>query len=175
VKTFNGGKHAWEVSVNVGTIKRVKSLLKLDLMEVFADGGKLLDRLLTDPVLLCDVVFVMCKPQADSLGVSDEAFASAMGGDALAAATQALLEELADFFRGKTGQDVFGQIVKKLRTTQSYAAKLVMDRLEAPETDARMQAAVNRMFATSQTDAGTPSGSAPEFSASPPTLSPSPT
>jgi len=50
-------------------------------------------------ILLCDVIFVLVKPQADAAGVSDEQFAAALGGDAILAAQTAFYEELVDFFR----------------------------------------------------------------------------
>ena len=60
--------------------------------------GDLLEQLSTDPILLCDVVYVLCKPEADQQNVTDEQFGQAMAGDAIEHATTALLEELVDFF-----------------------------------------------------------------------------
>ena len=60
--TDNAGRK-WRVAVTVDTIKRVKALRDVDLLE--AVEGKLLDRLIGDPVLLCDILFIVCKPQAD--------------------------------------------------------------------------------------------------------------
>jgi ribosome biogenesis protein Tsr3 len=44
-----------------------------------------------------DVLFVVCKNQADQAGVTDEQFGMAMGGDAIDLATKAFLEELTSF------------------------------------------------------------------------------
>jgi len=73
MKTFtdNGG-HTWTVAINVDAIKRVRSLLKNDLLE--AVEGKLIERLRDDPILLCDVIYVLCKPEADAANISDEQF-----------------------------------------------------------------------------------------------------
>ena len=86
----------WTVAINVDAVKRVKALLGVDLLE--AVEGSLLERLIGDPVLLCDILFVVCKPQADAAGVTDEQFGQAMAGDAIDAATGAFLEALVDFF-----------------------------------------------------------------------------
>jgi hypothetical protein len=86
----------WVVSINVATVKRVRSMLDVDLLEIL--GGKLLDRLIVDPVLLVDVVYVVCKPEADDAAINSEEFGRRMSGDAIAAATRALLEALASFF-----------------------------------------------------------------------------
>ena len=61
--TDNTGR-AWTIAINVDAIKRVKSVAKVDLLE--AVEGKLLERLVGDPILLCDVVYALCKPQADA-------------------------------------------------------------------------------------------------------------
>src|SRR5262245_66052332 len=97
MKTFsdNAGR-IWTLQINVDAIKRVRDLAEVNLLEVVE--GKLLERLISDPVLLCDVIYSVCKPEADAKQVSDEDFGRAMAGDAIEAATTALLEELVGFF-----------------------------------------------------------------------------
>jgi len=92
MKTFtdNAGR-TWTVAINVDAIKRVRDLLEVDLLEVL--DGKLIEKLYRDPVLLCDVVYTACKPEADARSVTDEDFGRAMAGDAIEHAAKALLEE----------------------------------------------------------------------------------
>ena len=92
----------WSVAINVDTVRRVKALASVNLMDVVE--GQLVARLQTDPVLLCDVLYAVCKPQADAQNVTDEDFGRSMAGDAIEAATEALLEDLTDFF--PSGQPV---------------------------------------------------------------------
>jgi len=92
----------WTLTLNVYTVKKVRDLLDVDLLDLSdsgdaKDGNSLLYRLIADPVLLVDVLYVVCKEQADGASVTDEQFGRAMAGDAIDAATRALLEELADF------------------------------------------------------------------------------
>ena len=96
MKTFkdNAGR-TWTVSVDVDAIRRVRTALKVNLTST--DFGAVLEQILSDPVLLCDVLYVICKPEADRQKVSDEDFGRAMAGDAIEHATGALLEELANF------------------------------------------------------------------------------
>ena len=69
MKTFtdNTGR-TWTLSVTVGTIKRVRALCSVDLANIITiEAGKapnvgLLDRLASDPVLLVDVLYAVCKP-----------------------------------------------------------------------------------------------------------------
>ena len=55
MKTFtdNAGR-TWTVAINVDCIKRVKTLLAVNLLD--AIEGKLIEDLVSDPVLLCDVI-----------------------------------------------------------------------------------------------------------------------
>jgi len=101
--TDNAGR-LWTLAVNVAAIKRVRAICDVDLnsiVELDAKNNptaKLLERLSTDPVLLVDVLYAVCKDQADKLGVTDEQFGAAMVGDGIEQASMALLEAIADFF-----------------------------------------------------------------------------
>ena len=101
--TDNMGR-TWTLIVNVAAIKRVRALCGVDLnaiVEVGRDNtptAELLERLSTDPVLLVDVLYAVCKPECDRKNISDEDFGAAMAGDAIEQATSALLDEVVDFF-----------------------------------------------------------------------------
>ena len=141
MKTFkdNAGR-SWTLIVNVAAIKRVRSLLDVNLME--AVEGDLLEQLSTDPILLCDVVYVLCKPEADQQNVTDEQFGQAMAGDAIEHATTALLEELVDFFplaRRRVLQKALG----KLKAVEEKAAKFAEAALNDPKFDAQIDAALS--------------------------------
>jgi hypothetical protein len=88
----------WEVNVHVASVRRVRALLNLDLYSLASDNLKPLSKLLADPCQLCDVLFVLCEPQAEKLGVTDEDFGRGMAGDALARGVDAFLAEVCDFF-----------------------------------------------------------------------------
>lgn len=97
MKPFKDNKdREWQVDVNVTAVKRVKGLLGVDLLT--AGDGKLFQDLARDPVLLTDVVYALCKPQADELKITDEDFGRAMAGEAIDNAVCALMPELVDFF-----------------------------------------------------------------------------
>ena len=105
MKSFTDNKgRIWTLEVTVATIKRVRALCKVDLNSIVEldknnkPSAELLERLSFDPVLLVDVLYAVCKPQADKLGITDEDFGEAMAGDAIEHATTALLEEVIDFF-----------------------------------------------------------------------------
>jgi len=105
MKTFtdNNGR-AWALIINVATLKRVRALCDVDLTKVVEldEKGqpctKLLEQLSSDPVLLVDVLYAICKPECDRQNISDEDFGTAMAGDAIDHAASALLDEIVDFF-----------------------------------------------------------------------------
>ena len=135
--TFNDTTgRTWTISINVDAIRRVRSLLNVNLLD--AVDGKLLEQLVVDPVLLCDILFALVKPEADAKNVTDEDFGRALGGDALDHATTALLEGLADFFPS-TKAAVFRQAIEKLRALEKLALDTAAKRLASGELEQRMR------------------------------------
>jgi len=87
---------SWTLRIDVSAIRRVRKALDVDLLDLA--GGPLLERVAGDPVLLVDLLYALARGQADEQGVDAEAFGAGLVGDAIDAATAALLEALADFF-----------------------------------------------------------------------------
>ncbi len=132
----------WTVEMNVDAVKRVKSLLDVNLLEVV--DGRLIERLAGDPVLLCDVIYAVCKPEADSKNVGDADFGKAMAGDAIEHATTALLEELADFFpQGRRA--VLRKALAKLKAWEGKALDAAEAKLESPELEAQFESALRNI------------------------------
>ena len=165
--TDNAGR-TWTVSVNVDALKRVKGLLGVDLME--AVEGKLLERLIGEPVLLCDVIYAVCKPQADQQNISDEDFGRAMAGDAIDHATAALLEDLVDFFPQRR-RALLRKALGKLRSLEEMVLTAAESRLDSPDLENQLRQAMDKAlneFGTvgerSESNRGLPSGSLRESS-----------
>jgi hypothetical protein len=156
MRTFQDTQgRTWSVTINVDAIRRVRGLLNINLLD--AVEGKLLERLVSDPVLLCDILFALVKPEAEAKNVSDEDFGRALGGDVLDHATNALLEELVDFFpSGK--RTVFRKALDKLKVLEEMALETATRRLESTELEQKMAAALVSI-------PGDSSGSSPESSA----------
>jgi len=142
VKTFqDSAGRTWSVSIHIDAVKRVRDLVGVDLLE--AVGGKLLDKLTTDPVLLCDVLFALCKEEADTRGVTDVEFGKGLAGDAIDGATTAFLEELVSFFpKGRRG--VLAKVIKKLGMVQSRVIEAAETRLDSPELEAEIEQAITQ-------------------------------
>ena len=153
----NAGR-TWTVEINVAALKRVRGLTGVDLMQVIE--GTLIEKLIRDPVLLCDVVYTVCKTEADTRTppVSDEEFGRAMAGDAIEAATSAVLEELVGFCPSPRDRANLGRVLQATTRVMERARDLVEQKLSSGELD-RL---ADRLLET----AGASSTSAPESSGS---------
>lgn len=130
MKTFeDADKRLWEVVVNVNSVKRVRDLARVDLLD--AAAGNLLERLADDPCLLVNVLYALCKPQADALKIGDEDFGRAMIGGVLDAAASALVEDLLDFFPRAQRVRSLGRLVTagETRAVEMAAARAAVTRL----------------------------------------------
>ena len=116
----------WNVTVNVGAIKRVRDLLGVDLLDVA--NGDLLSRLADDPCLLVDVLFALCKPEADAAKVTDEDFGRGMVGDALDSGAGVLMKELLDFFPSALHARALVKMFREMKEHQATVSELATDR-----------------------------------------------
>ena len=65
----------WEIEVSVPAIKRVRQRLDgVELLDLIDPQSSLMSRLFSDPCFLCDVLFVLCSPEAEKRNVTDEDF-----------------------------------------------------------------------------------------------------
>ena len=136
MRTFNDNAgRTWTLAINVDAIRRVRSIVNVDLLE--AVEGKLIEKLVGDPILLCDVIYVICKPEADQRSVSDEDFGRSMAGDAIDHATTSLLEELVDFFP-KSRRALLTKALGKFRQLETKAIQLVDKQLDDPNLEEKV-------------------------------------
>lgn len=157
MKTFKDSQgREWTVAINVDAIKRVRSLLNVDLLEV--TDGKLLERIASDEVLMVDLVYVLVKPEADAKGVTDEDFGRSMAGDAIDAAYAAFLEELTGFFRNPARRALLKKALAKLDQLEAKVLERAEKKLESGELEAMVEREL--------TIRGSSSGSLPESSES---------
>ena len=129
----------WKVEINVNALKQVRSLSGVDLME--AVGGRLLEKLAGDPVLLCDVLYCLCKNEADARKISDEDFGRGLSGDAIDEASKALLEELVDFFP-QAKRRVLAKAMCKLNALQTRVLEVAEAKLDSTDLDKEMERAL---------------------------------
>lgn len=147
--TDNLGR-TWMLVVNVAAIKRVRALCDVDLnaiVEIDKDNNpstKLLERLSSDPVLLVDVLYAVCKPDCDQKNVSDEDFGAAMAGDAIDHATAALLDEIVDFFP-EAKRLAFKKILSATRRFEEIAKKKLETMLQDGKFEEKLVSELERL------------------------------
>lgn len=134
MKTFqdNAGR-TWVLSIHVYAVKRVRAICGVDLYGLVDEKFEGLGKLLSDPVVLVDVLYVLCKDEAEKLTVSDEDFGRAMAGDAIEHATDAFLAELTDFFpdpRIRTGLAKVLAVSRTVRDRMIDLATVEIDSLD---------------------------------------------
>ena len=149
MKTFtdNAGR-SWTIAINVDAVKRVRGLLDVNLLEIV--DGTLIEKLIRDPVLLCDVIYAVCKPEADAKGISDEDFGRAMAGDAIEHATKALLEELVGFSPSPRDRANLKRVLETTWKMMDRARDLIEARLNSGELDK----VVEQALATASSSSG---------------------
>lgn len=141
---------AWPVVVNGYTIKRVLDLLKVDLGDLSAGDPPLLTRIDTDIAFLVDLIYVVCKPDADDRDVSDVAFAAVLEGDVLHDAHEALMEELVLFFQSLRRPHIV-RLIEKQREIVNRAVKLAEETVTSDGFNAaidRRMEALGKSFAS---------------------------
>jgi hypothetical protein len=137
----DGQGRAWSLAITVNTIKRVRELADVNLLDAF--DGRLFIRLGQDFELLVNVIYAVCQPRAVELGVSEEDFAELLCGDALEAAGLALVQGVLDFFP----KDRRAALEKLwAATTKSRAAgmTLLATKLEADQVGRAIGALMDR-------------------------------
>ena len=136
MKIFKDVKgESWEIIINVAAIKKVRDLLNADLLDVQGT----LPRLLADPIFLVDVLYCLCKPQADAKNISDEQFGEGMAGDCLGSAKNTLVEELKSFFPTPEERQAVERLIKKGNEMIGLLREKSLLKLELTDMDAKAE------------------------------------
>ena len=90
--TDNDG-HEWGISLNSWTAREVKEKTGVDLLDMESLTTKL-----ADTYTLVNVLWVLVSKEAGERGTTDEDFGRSLAGDQVEDATNAMLEEIIDFF-----------------------------------------------------------------------------
>jgi hypothetical protein len=113
----NAGRE-WIVEFNVTTLKRVRTRLGVNLANLIGDNFAEFVRVVGDPMLLCDVLFVLCEGQ--HAGVTDIDFGRAMAGDVISESATAMYGAMVDFSPSQL-RETLTQLAKKGTAVQTLA------------------------------------------------------
>jgi hypothetical protein len=125
-KTTDGTE--WQVTVNVGTIKRCQDDTGLRLTDLFASAEKI-GSFFADDVKFCEVLFSTIRPQAEAAGKTLDDFLAGIDGTVIEGAAEALLAELSDFFP----EPRKGLLKKMLARYQAAHQKVMTEGVRAAE------------------------------------------
>jgi len=128
----------WIVPVNSTTVKRVRDVLDIDLVDL---NQTTINRLIEDTVLLVDVLWVLCERQAKSKKVSEEGFAERLVGDPIDAAVDALLEAIANFFPALR-RSLLLKANEKVKTIRQKGADLAFAKIDDPNLEKQLLASM---------------------------------
>ena len=118
----------WVVEVNINTMRRVRQMVDYDLAKALTEEG--LAAIAGDPVLLVDVLYCICQPQATTRGVTDEQFGEAMAGDAIEAGATALLDACAEF-APKAQRQPIKRMLESSRKLAAIMSEEAMQKLDS--------------------------------------------
>ncbi|MEA1951482.1 MAG: hypothetical protein U9N87_08860 [Planctomycetota bacterium] len=126
----------WDLTITVAALQRCKTLADIDLAaKVETD---LFDDLADDPILLCNTLAAILRPQMAQRDIDDEAFAAGLGGDVIDDAAAALIEALVYFFRNRHG-GIVAKIARKRKTLNKMADKAVDAYIDSGQIERRLK------------------------------------
>ncbi|HEX5442603.1 MAG TPA: hypothetical protein VFW87_02185, partial [Pirellulales bacterium] len=103
-----------------------------------------------------DVLYVLCKEDADAKQVSDEDFGRALGGDAIQAAAEALVEELIDFFPDERSRQALRKVVGAGREVRAKLLDHAETMLEELNPDVCAKEWITSYMSSQASSASTP-------------------
>lgn len=178
MRTFKDRKEGeWTIDLNITSMEHVQQQLDVNMML----DDRLLLHLGDNPILLRDVLFVLCKEQADERKIDVEAFGKLFAGNSVMDATNALMGELVDFCPSPVRREAWREAQRKTARGDEMMAKVLAKKFPKM-TDEKLEALMKQVLDSNEMLSvleniikGTfeTSTSAPESSESTPAPSPS--
>lgn len=149
----------WELRIDVLLIEQIR---EDDPQFLKGEPTETISRVDDDPVLLCGVVWILCKEQANARGIDQKAFYAGLFGEAIAGASKALTDAILSFIQprqreliavGAARNDKFREIA-----TSKGLAALNDPKLEA-EWEAFVDAKISELLTPLKSAIATPASS----------------
>jgi len=131
-------KREWLVRLDAPTIIEVRQQCEIDLAAV---DGRPYEKMRDDPILLVDVLYVICREQIKQAGLTDIDFGRSLVGDAIDGATEAMGDAIADF-SPRHRREVLRAMVAKAEQIQATASRQAVERLGDPKLTAELEQAM---------------------------------
>lgn len=125
-------KNEWDLTLTVGTVKRVSRLTEIDLLDL-TDKGYLAAHH-GDPMATGSIIWAIVLPQAEKRELSEDAFCDLLTFEVCKEASEILVESLTDFFPESKRPAVAKLLATKQKLT-AKTAQMVVTNLEAIDVD----------------------------------------
>jgi hypothetical protein len=119
------------VSIDAPKIRRVREACKVDLADRQA---RQFEQLTGDPLLAGEVLWELCRSQAEAVGIAPDAFQSLLSGDDGEQAGHALIEAIIDFFPTRQRS-----LLREMLATENELADARHQAVQARLSDAAMK------------------------------------
>lgn len=133
----------WKLDVNVDTIEQVKAACDVNLLDLADPDSGLMREVNAFPPLIGKLLFAALADQAKAKEVDEREFKRSMSGDTLAAATDAILDEIV-LFCPSHRRKLLQAVLDKNREVEEAGTALMMARLSDPGVKEKALAAMDR-------------------------------
>lgn len=141
----------WDVNINVAAVKKLRSRIDFDINKMIVLTGRTPDialatKVLEDPVLLCDILFVLCEKQAEQRGFTDEQFGELLAsGDVILGAVEAFMKAVVDFFPGQK-RTIFQKIMEMTFRFEKETDEILKSRFADPEANQKIKSQAEKLM-----------------------------
>lgn len=132
-KDTNGRE--WRIHLDAPTIREIRNTF--DGLNLIDAEGRCFAQLAGDPVTLVDVLWCLCRDQAQAAGVTDVQFGRALMGEAIEQATEALLNAILDFFPPRK-RGALRAVYERTREIEARGTELALAKIQDPLLTAKL-------------------------------------
>lgn len=133
MKTFRASDgREWAVQIDGDAIVRVKDACGILLTDLIS--GAVAQQLAEDPIKVMAVLFAVCRIEADERKIDEVGFRRLLSGDALEAATDALIDGVIDFFP-KSRREMARKLMSKGRELSDLATRRAIEEIDRTSAD----------------------------------------
>ena len=125
---------SWGISLTIGSAKRVRDVLDVDLLQPEFGDPPLLTRLGTDRMLMAEVISCLLTDEYEAKGVDEADILAAFDGPTILAAQTAFYSEYADFFLSSGRTDLAKAVAKQTAMIEA-GIEAVAERIDGMDVD----------------------------------------
>jgi hypothetical protein len=126
-KTLDGKQ--WLVEVNYLTVKRVRDLCGVNVLDICNLDKESLSGWVADDLKVLEVICAVVRPQLAALDMADEEFFAACDGGVLREAVERLVDQVSDFFQ-EPRKGLVKKVIARLRETEKKMEKAAEQAIE---------------------------------------------